>query len=156
MPFARAQLLSPLVRDALLAFMIARRVKSQSEFARAVKLSTGYVCDVLARRRNLSPAVIARMHNAYGLTRKQMGDFHHRAARVAGWKLPLLSEDQRVNWTATDSGDLMIQSVKLARPRKSRGPKTVVVRAAVHGQVHGHSLSGQALLAGFGLAEKSP
>jgi len=88
--------MKPLVRDALLSFMTARKIGSQSEFARAVKLSTGYICDVLALRRNLSPDIIERMTKAYGLTRKQIADFNHRAACVAGWQLPPLPDDQQV------------------------------------------------------------
>jgi hypothetical protein len=102
--------MQPLVRDALLSFMTARKIGSQSEFAKAVKLSTGYICDVLALRRNLSPEIIDRMTKAYGLTRKQIADFNHRAAQVAGWKLPPLPDDQQIA--------LVEPSEKLMRPRR--------------------------------------
>lgn len=86
----------PLVRDALLSLMTERRIPSQSAFARAVSLSNGYVCDVLACRRNLSPKVVDHIVEVYALTRKQAADLNHRAAQVAGWKLPPLPADQQV------------------------------------------------------------
>jgi len=100
----RRVLVKPLVRDALLSFMTQRKIDSQSAFAKALKVSTGYVCDVLALRRNLSPQIIARMIKAYGLTRRQVADFHHRAARVAGWELPPLPEDWRVELIEPEPG----------------------------------------------------
>lgn len=112
--------MQPLVRDALLSFMTARKITSQSEFAKAVKLSTGYICDVLALRRNLSPEIIERMTKAYGLTRRQIADFHHRAAQVAGWRLPPLPDDQQIA--------LVEPSEKLMRPRREAAKAIPVKR----------------------------
>lgn len=86
-----------LVRDALISLMTMRRVPSQSAFARSVKVSYGYMSDVLAGRRNLSPSMVQRIVEVYGLTHKQGADLHHRAAQASGWKLSPLPADQRVN-----------------------------------------------------------
>jgi hypothetical protein len=136
----RGATMKPLVRDALLSFMTARKIGSQSEFAKAVKLSTGYVCDVLALRRNLSPEMIERMAKAYGMTRKQVADLHHRAAQVAGWKLPPLPADQQVP-LVTPADTLMrprrayaVAAKAAGRPtrvaRKIKAKPTVVAKAA--------------------------
>jgi hypothetical protein len=113
--------MKPLVREALLSFMTARKIASQSQFAKAIKLSTGYVCDVLALRRNLSPQIIERMDKAFGLTRKQIADFNHRAAVVAGWNLPPLPDDLRM--------PLVTPEPSLMRPRRN-GERPVQVKRA--------------------------
>jgi hypothetical protein len=110
-----------LVRDALLSFMTKRRVKSQSEFARASQVSPGLLCDVIQLRRNLSPQSVERITKAYSMTRRQAEHLNYCAARAAGWKLPELTEAQRIAIVAPDPD--------LLHPERSRHahkePKTL-------------------------------
>lgn len=134
---AKIVLLPTNVRDALLSIMVSKKIARQAAFAKALKLSTGYVCDVLACRRNLSPDVIDRIGEKIGLTRKQVFDLHHRAAIVAGWKLPNLPEDQQVDLVKAEPGALMrvkdgtkpkAKKVAKAKPvKKAAAPKKAKV-----------------------------
>lgn len=115
--------LSPHVRDALLSIMVTKKIVRQAQFAKSLKLSTGYVCDVLALRRNVSPDVIDRIGEVYGLTRKHVADLHHRAAIVAGFRLAPLPAEDRIEIVKPEAGALMRETKPKAKAKSKAKPK---------------------------------